>query len=131
MIDPFVSAHEPHMITFEQFAYAFANTLPEDEQRAAYDRYLVPESRGVPRESLGREGHVEFSAAHAPLLLMAGGADHIIPAGLNESNFKHYRSESGAVDYKLYPGRDHLTILEAGWEQLADDAVEWLERVAP
>ena len=35
MIDPFVSMHEPHMITYEQFAYAFANALPEDEQHVA------------------------------------------------------------------------------------------------
>jgi pimeloyl-ACP methyl ester carboxylesterase len=131
MIDPFVSIHEPHMITFEQFAYAFANTLAADEQHAAYERYMVPESRGVPRESLGKEGHVDFHSPHPPLLLIAGGADHIIPAGLNETNFKHYRPETGVVEFKEYPGRDHLTILEAGWEQLADDSLSWLDAAAP
>jgi pimeloyl-ACP methyl ester carboxylesterase len=130
MIDPFVSIHEPHMITFEQFAYAFANTLAPDEQHAAYERYMVPEARGVPRESLGQEGHVDFHAPHPPLLLMAGGADHIIPPGLNESNFKHYHASPGRTEYKEYPGRDHLTLLEAGWEELADYAVSWMDEAA-
>jgi pimeloyl-ACP methyl ester carboxylesterase len=130
MVDPFVSIHEPHMITFEQFAYAFANALPEDEQHAAYERYMAPESRGVPRESLGKPGHIDFAAPHPPLLLMAGGADHIIPPALNESNFQHYRSGSGLTEFREYPGRDHLTILEKGWEDLADYALSWMDAAA-
>src|SRR5690606_1835722 len=39
---------QPVKMTFEHFQYAFANSLPLDEQRAAYDRYVVPESRRVP-----------------------------------------------------------------------------------
>jgi len=130
MVDPFVSAHEPHMMTFDQFKYAFANTLPEDEQETAYERYIVPESRGVPRESLGKEGHIDFSAPHPPLLLLAGGADHIIPPGLVESNFHHYAKSPGLTEYREFPGRDHLTILEKGWEELADYSADWMDRAA-
>jgi len=32
------------------------------------------------------------------------------------------------VEFKEYPGRDHLTILEKGCERLADDSLEWLDR---
>lgn len=130
MVDPFVSVHEPHMITFAQFAYAFANTLPEDEQHAAYERYIVPESRGVPRESLGKEGHIDFSASHPPLLLLAGGDDHLIPPGLVESNFRHYHGSDGLVEFKEYLARDHLTILEKDWEELADYSLTWLDSAA-
>jgi pimeloyl-ACP methyl ester carboxylesterase len=130
MIDPFASIHEPHMIRFEEFSYAFANTLSPEAQHAAYERYMVPESRGVPRESLGHEGHIDFRAAHPPLLLLAGGADHIIPAGLNRSNVEHYHSSSGLTEFKEYPGRDHLTILEDGWEELADFALGWMDSAA-
>ncbi|MDR3686686.1 MAG: alpha/beta hydrolase [Coriobacteriia bacterium] len=127
MVDPFVSMHEPHMMSFDQFAYAFANTLAEEEQYAAYERYMVPESRAVPRESLGKEGHIDFTAPHPPLLLIAGGADHIIPPKLNESNFERYHASPGLTEYREYPGRDHLTILEAGWEELADYSLCWMD----
>ena len=73
------------MMTFEHFQYAFANTLPLDEQRAAYDRYVVPESRGVPTSSLGAAGKVDFHRPRRPLLITAGEKDYIIPASLNRS----------------------------------------------
>src|SRR5436190_12216455 len=44
-INPFL-LNQPVKMSFEHFQYAFVNTLSLDEQRAAYDRYVVPESRG-------------------------------------------------------------------------------------
>ena len=41
-INPFLLS-QPVVMTFEQFQYAFVNTLPFDEQHAAYDRYCIPE----------------------------------------------------------------------------------------
>ncbi len=129
MINPLHPRREPHMITFDEFAYAFANTLSEDDQRAAYERYMVPESRNVPRDSLGKAGHVDFSAPHPPLLLVSGGEDHIIPAVLNKHNYTHYQSADSVVELREFPNRDHLTILEPGWEEVADYAFDWLERM--
>ena len=51
-ITPFAPRSQPAQMSFEQFQYAFVNTLPPAGQRAAYDRYAVPESRRVPLESL-------------------------------------------------------------------------------
>jgi pimeloyl-ACP methyl ester carboxylesterase len=36
MINPFVSQYKPRQMSFEDFQYAFVNTLPPAEQRAAY-----------------------------------------------------------------------------------------------
>lgn len=49
-INPLVPVMRPVRMSFEQFQYAFVNTLPLAEQRAAYDRYVVP-NRGVCRPS--------------------------------------------------------------------------------
>jgi pimeloyl-ACP methyl ester carboxylesterase len=126
MINPLHPVHEPHMITLEEFAYGFANTLEPVDQAAAYERYAVPESRLIPRDSLGHAGHLDFSAPHQPLLLISGGDDHIIPAALNEHNFTHYRDADSVTELKEFPGRDHLTIVEPGWEDVADFALDWL-----
>lgn len=125
-IDPFLLNH-PVLMTFKQFQYAFVNTLPEEEQRDAYDRYVVPESRRVPTQSLGPAGRVDFQRPHPPLLITAGERDHIIPPSLNRTNYERY-SGASTVAFKEFPGRDHFLIGEPGWEEVADYCLEWLEK---
>ena len=62
--------------------------------------------------------------ARAPLLFIAGGADNVMPPSVNESNAKHYKSDTD-TDYKEFPSRSHWTCGEPGWEELADYALVW------
>jgi pimeloyl-ACP methyl ester carboxylesterase len=126
-INPFLLS-QPVQMTFEHFQYAFANTLPLEEQRAAYDRYMVPESRGVPTSSLGAAGKVDFGKPRRPLLIMAGENDHIIPASLNKSNYSKYKLPS-VTDFKEFGGRDHFLIGSRGWEEIADYCLEWFRTI--
>lgn len=123
-ITPFVSQDKPIEMTFQRFQYAFVNGLPLADQRAAYDRYVVPESRRVPRESLTAK--IDFKKPHPPLLLIAGGSDHIIPAPLNKTNFTRYQPSASVTDFKEFPGRTHFTIGQKNWEEVADYILAWL-----
>ncbi len=127
-INPLVPVTHPVEMSFAHFQYAFVNTLPEDQQRAAYDRYVVPESRGVPTQSLTSVAHVDFKKPHAPLLITAGEDDHIIPASLNKSNYDRYASSGSVTDFKVFPGRDHFVIGEPGWQEVADFVLDWLDK---
>ncbi|HEY2979898.1 MAG TPA: alpha/beta fold hydrolase [Anaerolineales bacterium] len=129
-INPFAPVTQPVLMTFEHFQYAFVNTLPLDEQRAAYDRYVVPESRGVPTQSLTSVARLDFKTPHPPLLITAGERDHIIPASLNRSNYRKYAGSASVTDFKQFPGRDHFIIGEKGWEEVADYCLDWLEQTA-
>jgi pimeloyl-ACP methyl ester carboxylesterase len=60
----------------------------------------------------------------APLLFIAGGEDNLMPPAVNQSNAKHYRTNS-VTDYKEFPGRSHYTVGQDGWEEVADYALEW------
>jgi pimeloyl-ACP methyl ester carboxylesterase len=124
MISPFASG--PHQTTYQQFCYAFVNGLPGTEQRAAYDRYVVPASRRIPRDSQGGVGRIDFVRPHAPLLLVAGGDDHIIPASLNRTNHARYRRSPSPAELVEFPGRNHFIIGQAGWEEVADRVAAWL-----
>jgi len=128
-INPFL-LNQPVLMSFEHFQYAFVNTLPLDQQRAAYERYMVPESRGVPTSSLGAAGKVDFKKPHPPLLITAGEQDNIVPASLNRSNYNKYKASSSVTDFKEFPGRDHFVIGEKGWEEVADYCLTWLEEKA-
>ena len=123
-ITPFAALSKPIEMTFERFQYTFVNTLPLAEQRAAFDRYVVPESRRVPRESLTAK--VDFKKPHAPLLLVAGSVDHIIPASLNQSNYAKYRASQSVTDFKEFAGRAHFIVGQTGWEEVADYVLSWL-----
>jgi pimeloyl-ACP methyl ester carboxylesterase len=126
-INPFSPQNQPVQMSLERFQYAFVNTLPPAEQRAVYDRYVVPESRRVPAQSLTGVAHIDFSRPHAPLLFIAGSADHIIPAALNRSNYNRYRRSPSVTDFKEFAGRTHFIIGQANWEEVADSVRQWLD----
>ena len=130
VINPLIPVTQPVMMSLEQFQYAFVNTLPLAEQRAAYDRYVVPESRGVPMQSLTSVGKVDFKKPHPPLLITAGEKDNIVPASLNKTNYNKYKSSPSQTDFKEFTGCDHFGIGERGWEELADYSMAWLEKTA-
>ena len=131
MINPFVSGSTPRSMPFADFQYAFVNTLPLAEQQADYQRYVIPESRKVPRDSLISAGAIDFKKEHAPLLLIAGAADHIIPTGLNKINYEKYHASASAsrTDFKEFPGRVHFIIGQTGWEEVAGYVAGWLSGV--
>ena len=119
-------------LTPEQFHYAFTNNLSEAESREVYDRYAVP----GPDHVLFQAGlaNVTPHAAtcvnvrnddRAPLLLIAGGKDHIVPPSITESTFKLYRKSKAVTELKEFPERSHYTLGEPGWEDVADFALDW------
>jgi pimeloyl-ACP methyl ester carboxylesterase len=120
-------------LTAEQFHYAFANTLTEAESREAYERYHVPAANRVlfqgalasvnPRTPV----RVDFeNSSRPPLLLIAGGADHVIPPAVTRAMFrKHHRKSEAVSAHKRFDDRPHLIIGEKGWMAVADYALGW------
>jgi len=125
-ITPFARQSEPIQMTFERFQYTFVNGLPVEAQRAAFEKYVVPESRRVPGQSLTSVARVDFKRPGAPLLMVAGGSDHIIPAALVRSNFARYNRPDSTTEYREFPGRAHFIIGQEGWEEVADFVLMWL-----
>ena len=119
-------------LTAGQFNYGFTNTFPPAQALRAYERYAIPGSRNVlltgananlnPRSAL----RINFrNDRRAPLLFIAGGADHVIPASVNRHNAQKYASSKAITALKEYPGRSHFTMIQDGWEDLADYALAW------
>ena len=125
VFNPLKPRTEPYLMSFREFQYAFVHTLPLDEQRRAYDKEVVPESRVLASGALSALGRVDFRRDRAPLLFIAGEVDHIMPARLNRTNFERYRESPAITEFKEFPGRTHYIIAEPGWEEVADFALEW------
>jgi alpha-beta hydrolase superfamily lysophospholipase len=119
-------------LTPKQFHYAFTNTLSEQESAVVYDRYHVPGPGRVLFEAAlanlnpKAPTRVDFgNGRRRPLLLIAGGADHVVPAAVNHENFRRYRS-AALTEYREFPGRSHYTLGQEGWQEVADYAIEWV-----
>jgi pimeloyl-ACP methyl ester carboxylesterase len=123
----FRSSKKTYLMTFKQWQYAFTNGMPLEVQQATYDRLVVPESRSVLRDALGKAGKIDFKAPHAPLLFISGSIDHILPASLNYSNYKRYKDSSSITDYKELPGRNHFAMGQPTWKEDADYILAWIQ----
>ncbi len=112
----------------EWFHYAFCNTMSMDETLLEYNKYVVPESRNIPRSTTGKQGAIDFKKPHVPLLLIAGEKDHIIPASLNLKNYKAYRDKQSVTDFKEFKDRTHYICGQRNWEEVAGYIHEWISK---
>jgi len=126
LLNPF-KGNSIHYPTKKWFHYAFTNTLSREESDSIFDKYVVPESRHIPRETLKKAGKIDFKKPHAPMLFISGKEDHIIPASLNKKNFKRYKDENSLREHKIFQGRDHFIASEDGWEEVATYIYNWLK----
>ncbi len=129
--NPF-KTHEAIALTPEQFHYGFTNAMSAEESQAIYERYAVP----GPNHILFQASLANFNPhaattvdfhndTRAPLLLIAGGRDHTVPASVTRANYELFRKSSAVTGYREFDERTHWTIGEPGWEEVADFALEW------
>ncbi len=117
-------------LTALQFNRAFANSLTETESLDVFKRYTVPAPNRVLLQT-AFANFTSYSAAtvnfrndtRAPLLLVAGGKDRIVPSSIVKANFDLYRESKAETDYKEFPEQTHFTLLQD--IKVADYVLGW------
>jgi pimeloyl-ACP methyl ester carboxylesterase len=124
------------VMPFSDFGYAFLNRVPAERQRAVYDRYVVPETgriffqAAVSPVSPDSPAKLSFdNRARPPLLLVAGGDDHIVPPQVNRTNYRKSAAPGLTTGFREFPGRGHWIIAQDGWEEVAGHIADWLGSV--
>jgi pimeloyl-ACP methyl ester carboxylesterase len=133
VLDNPANRHRAVPFTVKQFHYAFTNTLDDEDTAKVYERYHVAAPGSWVWGGILANltpGHqdtwVNFANEdRVPLLFIAGGEDHIMPAEVNRSNADHYAKSKAHTDFKEFPGRSHFTVGQPGWEEVADFALDW------
>jgi pimeloyl-ACP methyl ester carboxylesterase len=124
--------HRAVTLTPTEFHYAFTNTLTEEESAAAYARYAVPgPGRALFQAALANfnpnaETKINFrNDARAPLLVVAGGEDHVSPPAVNRTIAKLQHRSKALTAFKEFPGRSHFILGQPGWQEVADFVLAW------
>ncbi|WP_372969603.1 alpha/beta hydrolase [Microbacterium sp.] len=117
------------------FHFTFGNDLPRAASNALWEEYAVNSYNKVFFEGVtsvlnekGGVTHVDYARTdRAPLLVITGGIDHVVPPAIGRAIVKKYRSSGSPaiVDYKEYAGRTHRLVSQDGWEEIADYALTW------
>jgi len=128
--------HRAVPLTYEQFRYAFANAVDEDEARQLYDAFAVP-APGAPLFQAATANFnpwTEVKVDHknperGPLLIISGEKDHTVPWAIANASFKKQKKNKQAVtEIVEMSGRGHALTIDSGWREVADTALEFVRR---
>jgi pimeloyl-ACP methyl ester carboxylesterase len=122
-------------LTYEQFRYAFANAVGEEEARDLYSTYAVPAS-GIPLFQAATanlnpwtEAKVDTkSADRGPLLIVAGGEEHVVPWSIANASYKKQAANSAVTEIVSIEGRGHALTVDSGWREVCDTALGFVKR---
>jgi non-heme chloroperoxidase len=124
-------------LSVEQFRYAFANAVSEDEARELHRTYAVPAS-GAPlfqavtaNINPWTEAQVDtLNHERGPLLIVSGQKDNTVPWSIANASFRQQQLNSGLTEIVEMPNRGHSLTIDSGWREVADTALAFVRRFA-
>ena len=122
-------------LTYEQFRFAFANAVSEDEARELYETYAVP-AAGAPLFQAATANVNPWTEAkvdtknpdRGPLLIISGEKDHTVPWAIANASYKRQQHNPGVTEIVEIPGRGHALTIDSGWREVADTALAFVKR---
>jgi non-heme chloroperoxidase len=123
------------MLSYEQFRFAFANAVAEDEAKALYDAYPVPGS-GIP---LFQAAFANFNPAsetkvnsknpeRGPMKLISGQKDNTVPWAIANASFKKQKRNQSITEIEEVPNRGHSLVIDSGWRDVAQIALDFITK---
>jgi len=122
-------------LTYDQFRYAFANAVSEDEARELYDTFAVPAS-GAPifqaaAANLNPWTEVKVDTKNpdrGPLLIIGGEKDNTVPWAIANASYKQQKRNPGVTEIIEMPNRGHALVIDNGWHEVAERALAFVQR---
>jgi non-heme chloroperoxidase len=122
-------------LTYDQFRFAFANAVSEEEAKELYDTYAVPAS-GAPLFQAATANFNPWTEAkvdsknpdRGPLLIISGEKDHTVPWAIANASFKKQQRNHAVTEITEMPNRGHALTIDSGWREVADTALGFVKR---
>jgi len=116
-----------------QFRWSFGNRLSRRESDELHARFAIPGPGRVLFEGAAANRTPNSPAAvdvalreRGPLLLVAGGEDHTVPASVVEAAHALYAGSGAVTDLVRFPDRGHSLVFDARWREVAETTLAWL-----
>jgi pimeloyl-ACP methyl ester carboxylesterase len=127
--------HRAVPLSYEQFRYAFANAVDEDEAKRLYETFAVPAS-GAPlfqAATANFNPHTEakvdtHNPDRGPMLIVSGEQDHTVPHTLSDAAYKRQLKNPGVTEFVEIPNRGHALTIDDGWRDVAAVALGFVKR---
>jgi non-heme chloroperoxidase len=127
--------HRAVPLTYDQFRYAFANAVTEDEAKQLYETYAVPAAAlplfqgAAANLNPWTEAKVDTgNPDRGPMLLIAGEKDHTAPPTITRASYKHQQQNPSVTEIVEMPGRGHALTIDSRWHEVADTALAFVQR---
>jgi pimeloyl-ACP methyl ester carboxylesterase len=122
-------------LTYDQFRFAFANAVSENEARQLYESYAVPAS-GVPLFQAATANLNPWTEAQVdtvnpdrgPLLIISGEKDNTVPWAIANASYEREQRNVGVTEIVEIPNRGHALTIDSGWREVAATALAFIQR---
>jgi pimeloyl-ACP methyl ester carboxylesterase len=125
-------------LTYEQFRYAFANAVSEDEAKQLYETFAVP-APGEPLFQAAAANINPWTEAkvdtknpdRGPLLILDGELDNTVPWAIANASYNRQKRNEGVTEIQKIPGRGHSLTIDSGWRDVAGISLAFVQRFVP
>lgn len=122
-------------LSFQQFRFAFANAVSQEEARELYETFAVPAS-GAPLFQAASANLNPWTEAkvdtdnpqRGPLLIISGEKDNTVPWAIANASFRRQRRNEGVTEIVEIANRGHALTVDSGWREVADTSLAFLQR---
>jgi non-heme chloroperoxidase len=122
-------------LSYEQFRFAFANAVNEEEAKELYETFAVPTS-GVPLFQAATANLNPWTEAkvdtknpdRGPLLITSGEKDNTVPWAIANASYKKQKANDAVTEIVEIPNRGHSLTIDSGWREVADTALAFVKR---
>ena len=137
-LDNPANRHRAVPLTFDQFRYAFANAVSEDEAKRLYETFAVP-APGLPLFQAAAANFNPWTEAkvdtenprRGPMLFIGGGNDHTVPWSITHASYKEQQRNADVTEITKIEGRGHALTIDDGWREVAETALAFVRRFSP
>jgi pimeloyl-ACP methyl ester carboxylesterase len=123
-------------LTFDQFHYAFANMVSEEEAQELYKNFAVPGSgvtlfqAATANLNPWTEAKVDVSnPERGPMLIISGDKDHTVPPAMAHAAYDQQKKNRAVTEFLEIKGRGHSLTIDSRWREVADKAIEFVRGV--
>jgi pimeloyl-ACP methyl ester carboxylesterase len=127
--------HRAVPLSYDQFRFAFANAVGEDEAKELFETFAVP-TPGAPLFQAAAANLNPWTEAkvdtknpdRGPLLITSGEKDNTVPWAISNASYKRQKANEGVTEIVKIPNRGHSLTIDSGWREVADTALNFVKR---